>query len=411
MAAAWQSIGWTSPHDLLVAGGIDNVRQRPRGLWSNVLVLPNFDIGDRMKFDAEGKLALAPPNVSLRGRSLEGAVLVGAHLRKADFTGVQAAGAIFDNADLRDAKFECARSGDDLECAQLQGASLNFAQLQGASLDSAQLQGASLVPAQLQGASLHSAQLQGALLVFAQLQGASLSGAQLQGALLVSAQLQGASLFRAQLQGASLVSAQLQGASLFRAQLQGASLVSAQLQGASLDSVFVWRAAPLPKAEQVEGALIETPHPKPEYYGLDCQPYLCLWGDASFAALKAEIEKAPEGGMRNGALDRIAPLGKKPYEKDPAAAKAWDDLAGASQKSAAAYPERLAARLIAIGCDDDGAPFVIRGLIRQLDDRFLGDRARKAEIASAFLKEENCPGARGLSDDDRATLRKMTAPP
>jgi hypothetical protein len=109
-----------SLHELLVAGGSDYVAQRPKSLWSNVLVLPNFEIGDRIKFDAEAKIAISSDAISLRGRSLEGVVFRGAHLRKADFTAAQLIGADFTRADLREAKFECEDHGRI--CAQLQGA-------------------------------------------------------------------------------------------------------------------------------------------------------------------------------------------------------------------------------------------------------------------------------------------------
>ena len=49
----------------------------PKGVIA--VVPPNFEVGDRVKFDAEGKIAISSNSVSLRGRSLEGAVLVGAH--------------------------------------------------------------------------------------------------------------------------------------------------------------------------------------------------------------------------------------------------------------------------------------------------------------------------------------------
>ena len=83
-------------------------------------------------------------DISLRGRRLEGAMLSGAYLPKADFTGAQLQGALAHSAA---ASGRIARSE-----AQLQGASLDDAQLQGASLDRARLQGASLDRAQLQGA-------------------------------------------------------------------------------------------------------------------------------------------------------------------------------------------------------------------------------------------------------------------
>src|SRR5271170_5387678 len=48
-----------SLHELLVAGAVDYVAQRPKSLWSNRLVLPNFEVGDRVKFDPEGKIAIS----------------------------------------------------------------------------------------------------------------------------------------------------------------------------------------------------------------------------------------------------------------------------------------------------------------------------------------------------------------
>jgi uncharacterized protein YjbI with pentapeptide repeats len=395
--------GWATLHELLVAGEVDYVTQKPESLWSNRLVLPNFEIGNRSKLDAEGKIALSPEAVSLRGRRLEAAVFVDAHLRKGDFTGAQLARANFLRADLREAKFGCDWAGKNRKCAQLQGASLDFAQLQGASLDFAQLQGASLDFAQLQGASLdfaqlqgasldvaqlqgasldraqlqgaslnrtqlqgsslEDAQLQGASLEFAQLQGASLNNAQLQGASLIGVELSGASLNSAQLQGALLATARLQGASLDLAQLQGASLWSAQLQDASLDHVFVWRTK-APTKDQAKGALINEPRPEPKYFSLRCGvDESCDWDDQAYADLKELIEAVPKGSARDTALMRIEPLGKKPYEEDAVSAKDWRDFAAESQRSVETYPGALATLLITIGCSANGAPYVIGGLI------------------------------------------------
>jgi hypothetical protein len=70
---AWNSMGWTPPYRLLVEGEVDYVKQRPRSLWSNVLVLPNFDPGD------------PPKKLSFRGRRLEQAILVAAKIKKSGF--------------------------------------------------------------------------------------------------------------------------------------------------------------------------------------------------------------------------------------------------------------------------------------------------------------------------------------
>jgi uncharacterized protein YjbI with pentapeptide repeats len=433
---AWGPLEWASPHELLVAGEVDLVAQRPRSLWSNRLALPGIDVIDHAKLDSEAKIAALPMTVSLRGRRLEGAVLLDAHLRKADFTGARLNGALLALADLRETKFDCAATGSKAEgseqqCsdlrgallpwAQLQGASLNGAQLQGALLDRAQLQGARLDGAQLQraslfvarlhgasldgaqlqgawldlaglqGASLAGAQLQGASLGLARLQGASLAGAQLQGALLRYAQLQGASLDLAQLQGASLDQAELQGASLDNAEVQGASFCEAQLQGALLYHVSVWRADA--RKMKAEGALIIGPNAAP------------MSAD-TFVALQRLIEiKVPQGDLREKASARIERLNPKEIlapQPDP-----WLDLEQSSPLPEDYY-KILAEILQKTGCDADGTPHVIHGLLRTLDRRFTSDHSKAADLAAAFLDEASCPGARGLSDKDKSELQKIS---
>ena len=378
--------GWVTLHELLVG--------RPQSLWPNVLVLLYFEVGDRAKVDTEGKIAISSSTISLRDRSLERAVLAFAYLRKANFTGVSLAGADFGGADLREAKFECGEVGSiQRKCTQLQGA--NFF--------GAQLQGASLLGAQLQGARLDNARLQGAYLNEAQLQGASLYKAQLQGAYLSEARLQGAYLNEAQLQGVNLNLAHLESANLNQAQLQGANLNQAQLQDASLSHVFVWRTT-LPS--DVTGAFVDAPEPGPKYSGLDClgiKP--CDWSETSYAALKSLIENSvPAGDKRDQALQRIKVL-EKPYVADEASAKAWMDLASA--RPPGSYLRKLAKVLREIGCTADGAPYVIGALTPNLDQRLDDNLSQEVEVTGAFLDEAKCPGARGLSEENKAKLQAI----
>lgn len=114
---------WTSFHDLLFNGNIDDVTRRRKSLFSNTLVLPQFDGLEAAKIDDPKKLDSVKQTLVLRGRHLESAIFASADLRKAD-----------------------------LEGAQLQGAWLLGAQLQGAVLRDAQLQGALLYTARLHGA-------------------------------------------------------------------------------------------------------------------------------------------------------------------------------------------------------------------------------------------------------------------
>jgi uncharacterized protein YjbI with pentapeptide repeats len=427
---------WASLYELLVAGEVDYAVRKPKSLWSNRLVLSSSDAGERIKVDPGGKIVISPESFPLRGRRLEGAVILDAHLKGTDLTGADLSGADFTGGDLREVTFgcdkpskRCARlEGARFDKAQLQGAMLTGAQLKGASLEAAQLQGAMLKGAQLQGANLFGAQLQGAMLGHAQLQGALLDVAGLEGAWLTEAQLQGAQLqlahlqaarlegaqlqgallLRAELQAAHLQGAQLQGAYLKEAQLQGAYLLDAQLQGALLNDIFVWRTIS-PRRKDSEGALIERPIPEPKYFGLHCADTRCDWTEASYVAFKAHMESVLPDVSRVFALEQIERLGQKPFEEDRTSA-GWRDLAVESRGSAGTYPGRLAKRLIGIGCASDGAPYVVGGLIAQLDYRFEDNPSAKAEVARAFLDEANCPGAQGLSEEKKTKLGQMLSP-
>ena len=248
----------TWPHRALFEGGVDPASRRPTSLWSNVLVLPGLNTGT-------GSSATGGPPLSLRLRHLEGAVLIGADLRRVDLTAAKLRAAKLNSADLRDASFGCqlqeltdvaneyATRGTycadleeaGLDHANLSGARLNYADMRAANLQQAILSGAILVEANLQGAEIRGATLDGAALNHARLDGADLSGAGLRGASLDAAQMAGSSLTTAHLEGATLDEADLSGAdlraarldaaSLYRTRLIAASLYGASLSGASLD--------------------------------------------------------------------------------------------------------------------------------------------------------------------------------
>lgn len=422
-----------SLHKLLVAGEVDFASRKPESLWSNRLVLPGFDAIDHTKLDSEAKIEALPETISLRARHLEGAVLIDAKLRKANFSGAKLQHAKLDWSDLRGSKFDCAGSleGNPLkQCTQLQGASLLLAQLQGASLNGAQLQGAQLgnanlkgaslwkahlqgaflIPVHLQGAILEEAELQGAWLNYAQLQGASLDGAQLQGASLDDADLMGASLARApQLQGASLNGAQLQGAWLDHAQLQGTTLDGAQLQGATLTKVFVWRADA--RKVQFEDTYILDLETRPkEECGKHNELSTCNWTSQSFNHLEEIVSgNIPEAGLREMALEKIKVLDpQKHFMGEEEMAEAWKKQA-ATTPTREVYETRLAKIWQEIGCASKGAPYVLSGLLARLTSRspFDAQSPQPRELAKAFLDEEHCPGVRGLSDIDKATLKAI----
>jgi uncharacterized protein YjbI with pentapeptide repeats len=393
-----------SLHELLVAGEVDLVARKPKSLWSNRIVLPGFDVIDHAKFDTEAKIAALPEIASFRTRHLEGAVLIAASLRKADFTGAQLQGADLTKSDLRGANFSC--TGLTVLGSESSYAGSGFVftgplgctRLQGASLGGAHLQGASLSGAQLQGAYLDSANLMGAELANTMLQGAWLHRAQLQGATLADTQFQGASLEEAGLEGAQLEGAHLEGASLNEAQLDGALLNNAQLQGASLTDLSAWRADPRnAAAESTRVSKADTKE----------------WSAKLFEMLrKAILEQVPEGYKREHAIQLIEGTldPTKRLEGEDEIAKTLDRLAQSSP-TLEVYEERLAKIWQETGCAAEGAPYALRGLLGRLSQQdsspFAAPSRHPAELAAAFLDEKHCPGAHGLTDTEKATLKKV----
>ena len=303
-------------------------------------------------------------NVDLFGADLRGATLDGAFMQQAQLDGAQLQGASLQGAQLQDAR---------LNRAQMQDARLNWAQLQGARLQQAQLQGASLAGAQLQGASLHGAQLQGALLIGAKLQGASLGEAQLQGASLDWAQLQGASLEKAELQGALIA-----GAQIWRARAPDARLDDAQLRDLQFSD-----AAPCPDRVRPGEA---CPNPR------------------SWAGWIEEWTKSiPAGRWRDVAQQRLAVL---TAEDQPAGAETAQSI---WQNHHTPQPAAVAKRLGDLACGTDHAPHIARSILGQIgreQPRNLG--TQRATLAARMLNAD-CPGAKGMTTDERAELSAIAA--
>ena len=357
--------------ELLVAGEVDRIAQRPKSLWSNRLVLPGLDVIDHAKFDTEDKIKAAPKMASLRGRELRGAVLIAANLQKVDFAG-----------------------------ANLEGASFFYANLQGADLSDAKLRGAWLLNANLQGADLSDATLQGAVLSRAILQGADLS----------RANLQGADLGYAKLQSAGLVAANLQGTRLDAANLQGADLSGANLQGAMLTGVWIWRTND--NEAQVADAwvrgIITGPRRPCERRVVSGKYGSCEWSKVDFEALKQKISTAIAkeiGEVKDAALKRIEPLNPDlASDDDRAIEESWR-----SRQNSNPPPQFEHARAEAwknAGCEPTGAPYVVAALANRLPREQHLDKARLAE--NFLQKAEDCPGAEGISAETREKLTTLT---
>jgi hypothetical protein len=142
------------------------------------------------------------------------------------------------------------------------------------------------------------------------------------------------------------------------------------------------------------------------YQDLDCKAPICQWSERSYSALKSLIENSvPEGALRDDALERIETLEKPPFIIQDESATAWADLASPSV-SVDHQSQGLIRQLKEIGCAADGSPYVIGGLIPQLGPRFQSI-AREAEVATAFLDEAKCPGARDLSKENKEKLEEI----
>jgi Pentapeptide repeats (8 copies) len=346
-----------------------------------------LDVIDHTKLDTAAKVAALPETLSLRGRNLEGADLIGATLLKVN-----------------------------LEGANLRGAFLLGADLRGALLDRAQLVGAQLARAHLQGASLQKAQLLGAELGFAEIQGASLECAQLQGASLGEASLQGAWLRNAQLQGAWLKDAHLEGAILDNAQLQGAELAGAHFEGASLQNAFVWR-ADARYAYGTTDARVERVETGPER--LECpaeywrEPQVVAWSAAYLTSLISRIEREiPREQFALFPKLRLPLLNPDmPLPEEQQMTEHWEKVQSLSP-APDAYEAKLAEQWGQIGCSIDGAPYVARALLNRIltsaNSPFSRGSAEVPRLAARFLADE-CVAGITFSDRGRAKLKGLRA--
>lgn len=148
--------------------------------------------------------------------NLNGAILIGAQLQKADLSEAELEKAVLDNANLSE--------------AQLLGAHLESSQIVGTQLQRADLSWAHLHAAQLSGSNLHGATFGGE----ADLSEARFVDSDLSEAHFEKAILSGAHLEQSNLKGANLSWARLNGANLSRADLTGAWLFGTDLSGADL---------------------------------------------------------------------------------------------------------------------------------------------------------------------------------
>ena len=349
----------------------------------------------------------------LRNRRLRFADLSRSQLFMADLTEAELQGASLDGAQLQGALLErAAMQGATLRHARLQDASLSHtnlkntllerADMRGATLTGAHLQGASLERAQLQGARLDGAQMQGARFRWAQMQGAKLDEAELQGAVLDGAQMQGATFLVTQLQGASLWQTQLQGARFDWAQMKGARLDEAQLQGALIADVEIWRMQ-APNAELTDlqiGDLNNTATPPCPDVRLDGT---CT-NNRTWQSLVEEWVRDIPAGEHQARVRRRLAVFTAPNEPEDSEATllSWSN-------HPAPEPAAVARRLGDLACSAAHAPHVARSILGQITNEAPRNLGEHRHSLAARILREDCPGARGLDADERATLAAITA--
>ena len=183
---------------------------------------------------------------------LRGANLREASLRSGTFDHIRANHAVLVSADATGANLTAADLRDaDFSYGTLENAELSNAKLAGASLYAVNLQNARLLRTDLSRADLRDTKMGHAVLAMANLHETDLSSAKLSEANLTGAQLKGTILLDADLRKADLRGAYLTGAALGGAQLDGANLEGADLRGAGgltaaqVCSATHWRSAML----------------------------------------------------------------------------------------------------------------------------------------------------------------------
>jgi hypothetical protein len=102
----------------------------------------------------------------------------------------------------------------------------------------------------------------------------------------------------------------------------------------------------------------------------------------------------------------------KALEGEKEMAKVWAARESESP-SPEVYEKSFAEQWRTTGCAVNGAPYVLRALLARLDtddSPFDKGSPEKPKLAATFLDEAHCPGAHGLSEADKAKLKKIAAP-
>jgi uncharacterized protein YjbI with pentapeptide repeats len=395
-----KSLALKSPYELLFSGPVDQTTRRRSSVFSNTLILPDFDIYNALKIDEPTKIQWKDSILSLRGRHLEGAVLNNARLYKVDFTN-----------------------------AHMEKASLTGARLPGAVLVGTNLQGAELSVAHLEGADLGAAHLEGAILIHTSFQGSSLSHAWLQGAVLFETHFQGANLRGAQLQAtasqidpsANLIAGpDFTAALLSEAQLQGAELVNANFTAAELAGARVWRTL-----------LDQSKSPNANCQDLDFRPIVAgvegeketTWDQTAYLKFatqlssgitfedtkKRVIDAISRLDCETSELNKIEPFSCASGGKIPARIEQVQrDFKKHCKTNMTAYLSTAIHQLKQIICDGrEEAIYVLRGLLGSplIAGEMFEKPSNESANLMAFVASKKCPVNAFLTDRDKSEMQ------
>jgi uncharacterized protein YjbI with pentapeptide repeats len=406
--------------DLVLRTSIDPVKNKSRGLFSNVLIL------QEQKFVEEEKLDKQNITISLRGRDLRGAIMSHADLRKADFVGANLQGADLRGAVLSGAKFNCVTSDQEQiqppaillpkrwpsdGCTWLQGATLDEAVLAGADLRGARLYGASMQRANLSGATLQHAQLQGATLTNASLQATDFASSDLQGAILDGASLFGASFDYANLQGASFREARFGAATFSNSAVWRTKVQLPEDPAAMVGLAFVGTENLITTSLDYPRLLITGSGDKREEYEswLDRIEETLFPEDRARSKIKRLLSVLDPG--RNGKFETSSSAHNTTSEnEDSDLQHGWGQLRAFKAKTHDA--SLMAEFLIGLACQAGMAPYTARGLIRNTRIYTVGNFMTR--VIDKFKDPEACPGAHGLARSDMEQLSvysSANAPP
>ena len=282
------------------------------------------------------------------------------------------------------------------DAVRIRGATITASILYGANLSEADLQGVAIGDSRLLAADLRGANLQGGLLWFTRIYRSDLTNANFRGAILKLSEFGRTALGNVDFRDTELTCIDFRGASLSTDSMRGKKY--ANFERAFLKGVAVRNVNP----QRVNFAAARV-------LSLDLQSEVRNYSEdlgCGYYPDWFEFDRILE------MEDIPTPLGLKVdqnVQSDQDTSKLeelWDNIR-LSSLTAEKYEQVLVEGLRETGCNVDGAPYVIRGILDFLALRFSHLSSNVGALASAFLDDFQCIGAHGLTETERFYLKRM----